>query len=150
MNKKILVLFLILPPFILILWALFLVYAQKTGQEVTVSVYGYDPRDLLSGRYISYQIDWKNTDCAQFENKKCPETSFCKEARFGQMCRFYVPEKDAFVLDALFSNRDKDAPKLEVVYVVKEGFTPMAKELLIDGMPWREFLRQNKQFSEHK
>jgi len=141
MNKKILALVLGLPCFLLMCWVLRLGYIQKTGRDVVVSISGYDPRDLLSGRYISYIIDWEETDCAQFEEKKCPNTPFCKENRFGQTCRFYVPEKDAAVLDELFALQSTNGLRFEVVYVVKKGFTPIAKELLIDGLPWREFLK---------
>ena len=44
--------------------------------EVTLRISGYDPRDLLSGHYIVYTIDWDDTDCKQFKDRQCPISEF--------------------------------------------------------------------------
>ena len=144
MSKRIFATFLLLPPIILICWILFLCCLQRTAKDVVVSVSGYDPRDLFSGRYISYVIDWDRTDCTQFEGEICPDNGFCADNKYRRTCRFYVPEKNADELDGLFRAQNQTDLSFEVVYAVKKGFRPMAKELLINGMPWREFLRQEQ------
>ena len=101
---------------------------------------GYDPRDLLSGHYIQYQIDWDSTDCSQFRNGQCPEKDFCKEARWGRQCRFYIPEDKARDLDELFRKRNDTDTKFEVVYSYRPGQKAVAKQLLINGQDWRNAL----------
>lgn len=129
------------PLICLALWTAFLAYQRNTGQEVIVAVQGYDPRDLLSGHYIQYQVDWDKTDCTQFADNVCPQKDFCKDARWGRQCRFYVPEKSAGELDALFNFvrfGQKDLT-FEVVYAYKPGQQAIAKQLLINGADWREY-----------
>ena len=100
MNKKILAVIFIIPFISLIFWTMWLYTQQVTGTEIKVAVMGYDPRDLLSGHYIRYSIDWNRTDCTQFPNGVCPEDEFCKDARWGRECRFYIPEKNARELES--------------------------------------------------
>lgn len=139
--KKYLLAVLFLPFIFLLGWVLFLTATRNSGAEITVSITGYDPRDLLSGHYIAYQIDWERTDCTQFVNKICPKDEFCKEGRWGRECRFYIPEDKAKDLDNLFARRNQNNLKFEVVYSYLEGRTPMAKRLLINGNNWQEYMR---------
>ena len=143
MNKKYLWLIAFALPLVaLMIWTAGLYVQRHSGQDVRVRVTGYDPRDLLSGHYIQYQIDWKNTDCVQFENQVCPdEKYFCKKARWGTQCRFYIPEKEAPRLDNLFRNRNKTEDVFEVVYSYRPGHKAMAKQLLINGADWRLYPR---------
>jgi hypothetical protein len=51
-------LFSLLFPILLLLgWVIRLEYQTQTGQEVRIRIKGYDPRDLLSGHFIRYQLD---------------------------------------------------------------------------------------------
>jgi len=143
-KKYILIGLLFLPVVCLALWIGFLSFQRNTFGEVKVVITGYDPRDLLSGRYIAYQIDWDKTDCTQFENHICPQKEFCKEAKWGRQCRFYVPEMDALWLDRLFATRFENEKTFEVIYAYQKGSKPIAKNLLIDGKPWRQW----RDFSE--
>ncbi|MBQ9272042.1 MAG: GDYXXLXY domain-containing protein [Alphaproteobacteria bacterium] len=131
-----------LPLVCLAIWTIFLAVQQKRGSEVKVAIQGYDPRDLLSGHYIQYQIDWDKTDCTQFVDNVCPKEDFCTDARWGRECRFYVPEKSASELDKLFRKfRSGDENMLfEVVYSYRAKHQAMAKTLLINGKEWRQFL----------
>ena len=144
MNKKILLFLFFTPLVLLICWTLFLDHQRVSGAEVKVVIRGYDPVDLLSGHYISYQIDWNKTDCTQFPEGRCPSQEvFCKSSRWGRQCRFYIPEKHARELDTLFRkyvwrSRDANDMTFEVVYSYKKGFKPIAKQLLINGRDWRE------------
>ena len=140
MNKRLLAVTLSLPWFCLLGWALFLTVSANSGREITLPVTGYDPRDLLSGRYIAYQIDWNKADCTQFPKRTCPEQEFCKEARWGRECRFYIPEATANELDSLFRRRSENL-KFEVVYSYRSGQTPIAKQLLINQKDWQTYLK---------
>lgn len=141
MKTKILAISFALPFICLLLWTLELTWQRSQGTEVIVSVMGYDPRDLLSGHYIQYQIDWNRTDCSQFPGGNCPKEHFCKEARWGRQCRFYIPEKHARELDDLFRKRNNDTMKFEVIYSYQRGQAAIAKQLLINGKDWRESLQ---------
>lgn len=142
MNKKILAVIFIIPFISLIFWTMWLYTQQVTGTEIKVAVMGYDPRDLLSGHYIRYSIDWNRTDCTQFPNGVCPEDEFCKQARWGRECRFYIPEKNARELDRLFLKRNTTDMVFEVVYSYHKGRAALAKQLLINGKDWREMLNK--------
>ena len=141
MNKKHLLLFAFALPLItLTIWTATLYAQRQNGQEVRVRISGYDPRDLLAGHYIQYEIDWDATDCTQFKNQKCPDKKdFCQEARWGRQCRFYIPEKHARELDALFRQRSSTQDVFEVVYSYRPGRKAMAKQLLINGEDWTEY-----------
>lgn len=142
MNKKTLALIFYTPLLVLLVWTAWLYGLQMTGEEVTVAIRGYDPRDLLSGHYIQYTIDWNRTDCRQFSDNICPQNEFCKEARWGRQCRFYIPEKDAKKLDRLFWRRNDTDMIFEVVYSYRKGRPPLAKQLLINGKDWRKSLNK--------
>lgn len=142
MNKNIIALILFLPVIILGCWTIWF-YTQKiTGKDVVVSIRGYDPRDLLSGHYIQYTIDWEQTDCNQFPDGICPKNEFCEESRWGRQCRFYIPEKNARALDRLFWKRNTTDMIFEVVYSYHKGRKALAKQLLINGKDWRESVMQ--------
>ncbi len=138
MNKKLLFPILFAPLVFLAAWTSFLSFERGSGHNVIVSIKGYDPRDLLSGRYLAFQIDWEKTDCSQFENNVCPQNEFCKEAAWGRACRFYVSEFKAQKLD-LYALHRRDEDKWEVVYAYTKGRTPLAKKLLINGKDWESF-----------
>ena len=144
MNKKILAFIFVIPFAALLTWTMWLYTQQATGKEVKVAVTGYDPRDLLSGHYIQYTIDWDRTDCGQFSDGICPKNEFCKEVRWGRQCRFYIPEKNARELDRLFWRRNTTDMIFEVVYSYHKGSEPLAKQLLINGKDWRESLEKNR------
>ena len=138
MKTKILAVCFTLPFVCLVLWTLHLAWQRSHGTEVKVAVMGYDPRDLFSGHYIQYQIDWGKTDCSQFPDNICPKENFCREARWGRQCRFYVPEEYAKQLDNLFRKRNDTDMKFEVVYSYTPGQGAMATQLLINGKDWLE------------
>ena len=144
MKKYILIAGITLPFICLLGWTLFLTVTRNTGKDIIVDITGYDPRDLLSGHYIAYQIDWENTDCTQFDDDVCPDEEFCKEAHWGRQCRFYIPENQAKDLDNLFARRSRNDLKFEVVYSYRKDRTPIAKKLLINGKDWQEYLRNKK------
>lgn len=147
LHRKVLAAALVVPFVALMGWLLLLTHQRETGAEVTVAVEGYDPRDLLSGHYIQYEIHWGRTNCAQFDKGICPQDDFCNgEALWGyqprtRSCRFYVPEQNAGTLDRLLALNDAQA-SFEVVYSYHPGKKPLAKKLLINGQDWKEYLSQ--------
>ena len=131
------------PAVCLLLFSVCLWGLKNSQPEVTLRIQGFDPRDLLSGHYISYDIDWENSDCSQFENNVCPVDRFRLFSRhYGY--RFYIPEQHAAELDrrfrAAFSNNDV----FEIVYAYSSRFRPMAKKLLINGKDWQEVIIKNE------
>lgn len=142
MQKNKIITALAFPVAVLLAWVLFLTVKVATMPEVTVRIAGYDPRDLLSGHYIAYTIDWDKTDCGQFQNNICPREEFGKHSvtdywGWGEQHRFYIPEEYAEKLDRLFRiNREKHT--FEVIYKYSSGISPVARELLIDGKPWQQ------------
>lgn len=144
MKKYLFLCMLTLPLLILACWAGWLAVQRENGREVKVVISGYDPRDLLSGHYIAYTIDWDRTDCAQFnEQGVCPKKDFCQEARWGRQCRFYISDVRAKALDDLFRYHNREY-LFEVVYAYSSGQSPIAKKLLINGQDWETFLDSNK------
>ena len=141
MNNKIYLLFLFVAPLLcLMVWTGSLYMQRSNGVDIKVAVTGYDPRDLLSGHYISYTIDWEKTDCAQFPDGVCHTDAFCKEMSWrGRQCRFYVPEQYARSLDTLFRNRNNEDMVFEVIYSYSKGHKAIAKQLLINGKDWHDF-----------
>ncbi len=144
MKKHFFLAILILPLVILAGWAGWLAIQRENGREVKVVISGYDPRDLLSGHYLAYTIDWNRTDCKQFnEQGVCPKKEFCREARWGRQCRFYIPDVQAKILDDLFRHHNQEY-LFEIVYTYSVGHAPIAKKLLINGQEWQTFLASNK------
>ena len=139
-DMKILSALFALPLFCLMAWSVYLTYNRDTGIDVRVAVRGYDPRDLFSGRYIQYTIDWDRTRCEQFADGVCPQNEFCADAKWGRQCRFYIPEEYASTLDKLFMLRSQNDLTFEVIYSYKPKKKPIAKRLLINGLDWREYL----------
>ena len=79
MSKKFIGIILGLPILFLGIWGVILSFQINSGIEVRLPIMGYDPRDLLSGHYILYQIDWESADCKQFEN--AIDTAFIKKEK---------------------------------------------------------------------
>ncbi len=143
MSKKILSLILFTPLLCLVVWCLFLNYQRENGMNLTLPIMGYDPRDLLSGHYIQYQIDWQKVDCGIFPQGVCPEQDFCVKAEWGRECRFYIPETEAKALNRLFWNRYADHLLFEIVYSYQPGHTAIAKQLLINGLDWKQYMKKS-------
>ena len=143
MKNKLLLILLLLPVVCLFVWNCFLWYDKDSGTEITVRILGYDPRDLLSGHYIRYRIDWDNTNIEQFNNKSFTKQNFIDSLNRKSL-RFYVPEKHARYLDKILmesSNiKEEDRKRIEIIYSYKKGKHPIATKLLVDGKNYKEIL----------
>jgi uncharacterized membrane-anchored protein len=130
-------------------------YKVTVGLEVILPIEGYDPRDLLSGHYLTYRVNYgvKNVCrpkkpqnktvgyvCLEpkgFSYKKSKSCQIvikgtCTRTRFeAGIERFYIPEDQAQQLD-----KDVRSKKGSIVIAVMPDGTAQIKDLLIDGKPW--------------
>jgi uncharacterized membrane-anchored protein len=58
MNKRALLFVVALPVAYMALWLVSLVVTVSSAKEITLEVEGYDPRDLLSGHYLTYRVSY--------------------------------------------------------------------------------------------
>jgi uncharacterized membrane-anchored protein len=63
MNTRRLQIALLLPVVVLLAWLVRLEMRRQQGQEVVLKVQAYDPRDLLSGHYLQYTVDYGESVC---------------------------------------------------------------------------------------
>lgn len=65
----------LLPVLVMTAWVTKLTYDRETGLKITLPIRGYDPRDLLSGNYVRFQVDYGNYGCpkenADWHRKFC-------------------------------------------------------------------------------
>lgn len=127
-------------------WMSQVALTAKKAPTVTLAITGYDPRDLLSGHYIQFQIDWDKSDCTQFNPPVCPKD------RFRGAQRFYIPEEYAPALDRRFRMSSPLSPTFgtqrdvfEVVYAYPKNAKPTPRQLLINGKDWRETIKSAAQ-----
>ena len=124
------------------------------GREVELPIVGYDPRDLLSGHYLVYRVDYgvknlcatpgevqgfvclDNRSFTQDRPDKCSLfiKGTCKHLRFeAGIERFYIPEEKATMLDQMV--RGKQA---SIVISITGSGHAQVKNLLLNGKPWEE------------
>ncbi len=126
----------IVPLLVLMGQALYLSTWTHAAQTVVVSIDGYDPRSILSGHYIEYNINWQETDCYQFDDGRCPYSDFAKASN-----RFYLPQNEATQIDRLRRVMTDDL-HFDIVYAYQKGKAPVARQLLINGQEWHDYLNQ--------
>ncbi len=140
-------------------------HARNHGQEIVLPIRGFDPRDLLSGHYLLYRIDYGiKTQCANKgktieknaaaiclkPEKKLhigasppPNCSLfvrgtCKNNRFTSgLERFYIPLEHAKTLEDKVRDRHG-----ELVLSISEDGEAAVKDLLIDGKNWKRFIAE--------
>jgi len=155
-SQKGVLIALIFPIIALVLLVGYKKYILSFGEEVTLPITGYDPRDLLSGHYLLYRIDYGVKACSRNKyasNKTAyvclkpkkfsyswPEKckllikGSCNRLRFeAGIERYFVPENEAKKLEGLV--RDNEA---SIVLSVLRNGKAQIKDLLIDGKPWRD------------
>lgn len=128
---------------------------RNSGVAVTLPISGFDPRDLLSGHYLIYRVDYGveavcdkqqgqasvclrpqrglyptdelPPDCTLFIHGRCDNGVFS-----AGLERFYIPEAYAQVLEAKV--RDQQG---ELVLAVDTQGNAAIRDLLIGGKPWK-------------
>ena len=162
MNQKtLLAIALVLPILALSATAWMKAQQRAHGTEVVFPIEGFDPRDLLSGHYLTYRIDYGIAlDCplADGEALLCLEPNhaiypanalpnscslylrgYCDSSSafsVENIDRFYIPETSASALDA----KIRDNKGSIILSVDSQGY-PVIKDLLIDGKPWQEAIK---------
>lgn len=132
MNNKITNIFLLIPFVLICAWGMYYAHFVKNNADVILPIQGYDPRNLLSGHYIQFQINWDKADCFQLNwNGVCPKRDF------AGIDRYYIPEDKAQQLERLI-NSDSDA---EILFAYKKGMRPIAKDLKINGVSWSDYFK---------
>lgn len=123
------------------------------GTEVTLPISGYDPRDLLSGHYLIYQIDYgvsgicpdnsphdagficlETKTFSYVEPESCAQLirGVCHYSRFeAGIEKYFVPEDKAKELE----DRIRSKSASIVLSIPKSGHAQV-KELLVEGQPW--------------
>jgi uncharacterized membrane-anchored protein len=156
-SKKNLAFAFLFPIFVLAMLTFYKAYILSTGEEIILPISGYDPRDLLSGHYLTYSIDYglesvckPNTNSNQQPGYVCLEPkmfSYTAPEGCSKMIRgvcsdygrftagiekYYIPEDKAKMLDNQI--RQKAA---SIVLSITPGGQAQVKDLLINGKSWR-------------
>lgn len=139
------------------------------GKTVSLSVQGFDPRHLLSGHYLVYDVLYdSDNSCADVEVSPQQKLAMCLSPQqhlsdlesiekdcnvylLGQCecqrergCfkagieRFYIPDDHALELDKAMRTKGGEL----VISVNRKGEAAI-KELMIDGQPWLNYVRQS-------
>ncbi len=137
------------------------------GEEVEFAISGYDPRDLLSGHYLTYRVDfggdWKCSNELQYvpsclclekdssgkakaiSQQPCDDTTcplFLKgDCRYGTfeagIERFYFAEQHQKALAIV-------PPKASIKVKISSSGTGYVQELLVDNVPLSQWLKSQK------
>jgi len=139
------------------------IFTRSQAKVFRFPIEGYDPRDLLSGHYLRFQVKYPmSEDCgkssfsphalclepdiriidAKAEYKDCMHfiEGYCSANRFyssSKVDRFYIPEEHAIDLEALIRN-PLHKPSVDL-FVLPDGSVQI-KELLIDEKPWLSWI----------
>jgi uncharacterized membrane-anchored protein len=121
-NRKTLIAVLAIPILVLLALTVYKATLRATGALVVLPITGYDPRDLLSGHYVTYTVEYgapnpciyttdqRRTEICVDQFGVEPKTEGGCKLRIRGRCeygrftagieRFYFPEKHAGALDA--------------------------------------------------
>lgn len=102
-------------------WTLFTLVSSNIGTTVEFGVIGYDPRNLLSGHYLTYTVMYED-DAKELKG----------------INRFYIPEKYAADLDRALRSGEYDT-KIKVL--ITPSGRAYVKEMFFDGVGAVEFAK---------
>ena len=136
---------------------------REHGETVVLPIQGFDPRDLLSGHYLTYQVDYGISDetgcpasdieavvclnpqaqvfpsdelptsCTQFISGNCDNN-----ARFiTKLERFYIPEQYAKSLEKYVQNNQG-----KLVISLDGSGNAAIRDLLINDQPWKKLVTE--------
>lgn len=164
MNRKFGLALALLLPIIVLAGNTWMHYQQRmAGETVILPIEGFDPRDLLSGHYLIYRVDYgigENSDCPAtdvaasiclsperrvYPIDELPEscTQFIRgncdsNAHFvSGLERFYIPEQYAAVLDEKVRNKQG-----KLVVSVDQSGNAGIIDLHINDQPWKQFVAE--------
>ena len=114
-------------------WVYYLDNGIKNAPEIIIRAEGYDPRSLISGHYLYLRLNWQDTDCTQFKD------NLCHPNRFESVYKYYIPEDVAPQLDKAVRKKDV---KVDLVFAYPENKNPYLKKMLINGVKWKKWLKE--------
>ena len=153
-SRRLLLITLMIPILALLGLTSFKIANLFMGREVELPIVGYDPRDLLSGHYLVYRVDYGVANlCATpdeapgfvcLDNRTFTQDNpdgcslfikgTCKHLRFeAGIERFYIPEEKGPMLDKMV--RGKQA---SIIISITGAGHAQVKNLLVNGKPWEE------------
>ncbi len=165
MNNKILMA--VALPFILLCFLIARAeYHIKTGEQWNIHITGYDPRDLLRGHYLRFNLayDWENTAhtcdseaacclCLMSTDSQTPKVNKmrCDEAKTQcdsfiapeyerSLHRFYIAETDGKRAEDILSEAQANKNAFIALSINKNG-EPRIRDLLIGDRPIGDLLR---------
>lgn len=163
LQRNRVVLSLLLPILVLLGLVVAKQLVRTMGTEVRLPIEGFDPRDLFSGHYLIYRIDYGLPVCPTLPlsadgpisgeeaafvclqprhfgygkpTAKCRQAilGVCQHQRFvAGIERFYIPEEYAHSLDLAVRQK-----KGEILVRVTGGGASQVVALLLDGQPWEK------------
>jgi uncharacterized membrane-anchored protein len=144
-------------------------YHINTGGQWNVNIAGYDPRDLLRGHYLDFDLayDWNSSVhkceseacclCLKSTASKVPKVDkiSCDVARTQcdgfiapeherSLHRFYIAETDGKLAQNLLRAARKNNNAFISLSINKHG-QPMIRDLLIGDTPIGDILREEKE-----
>lgn len=153
-TKKALIIALLFPILALMALTAYKKYVLSFGEEIILPISGYDPRDLLSGHYLIYQIDYGvhgvcTSNSGQQAGYVClapkmfsyspPDgcskliRGVCKLNRFeAGIEKYYVPEDKARYLEEQIRSKTASI----VLSITRDG-QAQVKDLLVNGQSWK-------------
>ena len=153
-TKKALLVALLFPIIVLAALTAYRQFRLSAGTEVVLPISGYDPRDLLSGHYLIYTVDYGVTElCRNTSEDKtgyvclnsksfsddppagCTQLirGVCKSGRFeAGIEKYFVAESEAADLEKKVRSQ-----VASIVLSLSSRGDAQVKDLLIDGRPWK-------------
>jgi uncharacterized membrane-anchored protein len=128
-NKKKLLFVLSFPIFCLLTLTVYKALKLQLGAKITIPISGYDPRDLLSGHYLVYQIDYNplNSVCDNQDRYQDRTVYMCVRASKDSRIEsefFYnqedTPDKGCTVKIAGKCNYHRFVANIERFYIPEE------------------------------
>jgi uncharacterized membrane-anchored protein len=163
MNRRLLVA-LVLPVIALGAWTAKHAFIKVTGTRVELPIVGFDPRDLLSGHYMLFRIDYGVTGkFCEWDGEACmcltpSDGGLWKGSSSTSSCSIAAKDCQAFIRGTCTGDRFETGieryyfseahvkklavvpPKSSVVLRLGSGGVPVVDEVRVDGAPIEDFL----------
>ncbi|HOO70195.1 MAG TPA: GDYXXLXY domain-containing protein [Spirochaetota bacterium] len=172
LNKK-LAAALIIPLACLALLTVYKAIKIYTGKKVIVPITGFDPRDLLSGHYLTYRLDLDTDACNDYESdgdtayicltlndrdeiEKSSSMTYLSED-WHEYCDVVIRGTctrgsfsagiERFYIpegESVFLDSAVQGGRGSLILSVDRNGKAAIKDLLINGRPWREAVQEEK------
>ncbi len=139
-------------------------YQLATGEMWRFKISGYDPRDLLRGHYVTYQVefDWQKDkgvcsdtkDCCLCLSRKKDSLGSTKVSKMScsmaidrcdglmreeyikELRKYFIPEDQGKALEKVI--REKEA---EILVAISDKGYPAVRDLLVNGETWSKVMK---------